>query len=322
MSLTAGRCACAIYLVASLALGVAIPVCAQAPPVTYLKLSEPQRIDWAEQAWEGDQQPHTLSVVEWHRDGFRYWGWYGLNHGRGIGLARSNDLIHWTKFDGNPLWLNARWPSVLMGADPKHPEVLYFAITRDYDTPSSRIVLASSVDGIHLKEVKTLVPQAARLRNQNPNLFRDPRSDRFVLTFYRGNDEDSFDLVSKSAPDIQGLDAATDKLLMHTTDTVAAPTLLYVPTAGPERKGVYYLATEIYPRRYSKSDQGVWEVKVFYSDQPDGHFEPVTGNPIESGERACLFQHVFAGRFYGYQCHLDHDSQKWEMEVVTAPLPP
>ena len=96
---------------------------------------------------------------------------------------------------------------------------------------------------------------------------------------------------------------------------------MYVSKAGPEHKGLYYLATEVYPRRYSKSDPGTWEVKVFYSDQPDGHFEPVANNPVESGERACLFQHVFAGKFYGYQCHLDHDSQKWEMEVVSAPLP-
>jgi hypothetical protein len=142
-----------------------------------------------------------------------------------------------------------------------------------------------------------------------------------VLTFYRGNDEDSFDIVSKSAQRIQDLDAAPDKLLMHTTETIAAPTLLYVPKAGAARNGLYYLATEIYPGRYSKADRGVWEVKVFQSDQPDGHFEPVSDNPVETGERACLFQHVFGGKYYGYQCHLDHDSQKWEMEIVTAPLP-
>ena len=34
-----------------------------------------------------------------------------------VGLARSNDLVHWSKYEHNPLWLNARWPSVLPDAD-------------------------------------------------------------------------------------------------------------------------------------------------------------------------------------------------------------
>ncbi len=72
-----------------------------AAPVGYLQLPEPQRLTWPAQDWEGDQQPHTLSVIELNRGGFRYWGWYGLNHGRGIGLARSNDLVHWNKYEGN-----------------------------------------------------------------------------------------------------------------------------------------------------------------------------------------------------------------------------
>ena len=34
-------------------------------------------------------------------------------------------------------------------------------------------------------------------RNQNPDLFRDPRSGRFYLTFYRSNDHDHFEIISK-----------------------------------------------------------------------------------------------------------------------------
>src|SRR5437867_1845638 len=59
-----------------------------------------------------------LSVLELKRDGFRYWGWYGLNEGKGIGLARSNDLVNWTKYAHNPLLTNARWPSVIAHANP------------------------------------------------------------------------------------------------------------------------------------------------------------------------------------------------------------
>lgn len=291
--------------------------------VPYLKLSAPRQILPEAQPWEGNEFPHTLSVLELKKGGFRYWGWYGLNEGRGIGLARSNDLVHWTKYEGNPLWTNARWPSAIAHADPKHKATLYFAITRDYDTPSSHIVLASSTDGIHLKEEKVLVPGVPNQRNQNPNLFRDPRSRRFYLTFYRGNDRDHFEIVSKNAAVIQDLDKAPEKVLIQTSDTVAAPTLLYVKnTRGQNGKktGIYYLATEIYPYRYSDNPQGEWQVKVFFSDSPDGNVQPVDGNPVLSGQRACLFQHVFKSKFYGYDCHMDAPDH-WLLEEVEASLP-
>ncbi len=309
-----------LAMIAALMMGAALGA-APAAPVRYLPLSGPKLLVLPEQAWEGDQQPHTMSVLEMNRDGYRYWAWYGLNNGRGMGLMRGNDLIHWSKFDRNPLWLNARWPSVLLGADPGHPSTLYFAITRDYDTPSSRIVLASSEDGIKLTELQNLVPPVPKQRNQNPNLFRDPVSKRFFLTFYRGDDESSFDIVSKSADVIGELARAPEKILMHTSDTVAAPNLLYVSHGGPDHKGVYYLATEIYPNRYNDKAKGEWQVKVFYASAPDGPFQPVAGNPVQSGERACLFQHIFDGKFFGYQSRLDHATDKWQMEVLVTPLP-
>jgi hypothetical protein len=264
-----------------------------------------------------------MSVLELKRGGYRYWGWYGLNEGRGIGLARSNDLVNWTKYEQNPLWLNARWPSVLANAKPNDKNLLYFAITRDYDTPSSHIVLASSQDGIHLNEEKVLVQGVPNQRNQNPNLFRDPRSGRFYLTFYRGNDRDHFEIISKSAESVSALDKAPEKVLLTSETTVAAPTLLYLKNAKTnegKRKGVYYLATEIYPHRYTDNPQGEWQIKVFFSDTPDGTFQPVADNPVMSGERACLFQHVFHGRFYGYDCHLDSPDH-WVLEEVEADLP-
>lgn len=199
-------------------------------------------------------------MLELKRDGFRYWGWYGLNHGRGIGLARSNDLLHWSKFEGNPLWPNARWPSALKGADPAHADRLLLAITRDYDAPSSHIVLASSEDGVHLTELKDLVKPVSGQRNQNPDLFHDPVTGRYFLTFYRGNDDNYFDIVSKSAASMQGLDSAPEKLLMHSEATAAAPNLWYQPKGGADRKGMYSLATEIYPNRYDAAHPGESQV--------------------------------------------------------------
>lgn len=302
----------------------AVAVSAQEQPkaVPYLKLSTPRHVLSDAQKWEKNEFPHTMSVLELNRGGFRYWGWYGLNEGEGVGLARSKDLVNWTKYDQNPLWTNARWPSVLANADPKQKDLLYFAITRDYATPSSHIVLATSLDGIHLTEVKGLVPAVPNQRNQNPNLFRDPRSGRFYLTFYRGNDKDHFEIISKSADSVVDLDKATEKNLLKTDSTVAAPTLLYLKNApGPKsQRGVYYMATEIYPHRYTDDPEGEWQVKVFASDAPDGDFQPVEGNPIMKGQRACLFQHVFDNRFYGYDCHLESPDH-WVLEEVEAPLP-
>jgi len=288
----------------------------------YLKLTTPQHVLPDAQPWEGDEFPHTLSVLELKRGGFRYWGWYGLNEGRGIGLVRSNDLVHWTKYERNPLWTNARWPSVLAKANPKRKDLLYFAITRDYDTPSSHIVLATSTDGIHLTEEKVLVPGVPEQRNQNPNLFLDPRSGRFYLTFYRGNDHDHFEIVSKTAITIEDLDRAPEKVLLKSDSTIAAPTLLYLKDARDakgQKKGVYYLATEIYPHRYTDDPEGEWQVEVFAADTPDGDFQPVAGNPIMRGQRACLFQNIFNHRFYGYDCHLE-TADKWVLEEVEAPL--
>jgi len=308
-------------VIASLAL-FALPLGAQqkeASPLPYLQLTRPQQVLIDAQPWEGNEFPHTMSVLELNRDGFRYWGWYGLNEGKGIGLARSNDLVHWTKYQKNPLWLNARWPTVLANADPKRPGLLYFAITRNYDTPSSYVVLASSRDGINLKEEKVLVAAVPNQRNQNPNLFRDPVSGRFYLTFYRGNDKDHFEITSRNAVSVPALDQAPEKILMRSSQTVAAPTLLYLKPKA-QNKGIYYLATEIYPHRYSDNPEGEWQVKVFFSDSPDGDFQPVAGDPVMTGQRACLFQHIFNERFYGYDCHLA-SSDKWVLEEVEAPLP-
>ncbi|MBZ5664156.1 MAG: hypothetical protein LAO30_06085 [Acidobacteriia bacterium] len=291
--------------------------------IPYLKLTTPRHVLPDAQKWEKNEFPHTMTVLELKRDGFRYWGWYGLNEGEGIGLARSNDLVNWTKYEQNPLWTNARWPSVLAGADPKHKDLLYFAITRGYDTPSSHIVLAISADGIHLTEEKVLVAGVPNQRNQNPNLFRDPRTGRFYLTFYRGNDKDHFEIISKSADSVVDLDKASEKILLKSTTTIAAPTLLYVKdavTIGGKKTGVYYLATEIYPHRYTDDPEGEWQVKIFAADSPDGDFQPVEGNPIMRGQRACLFQHIFNNRFYGYDCHLE-SPEHWVLEEVEAPLP-
>jgi hypothetical protein len=60
---------------------------------------------------------------------------------------------------------------------------------------------------------------------------------------------------------------------------------------------------------------------VFVGESPDGDFQPVLGNPVLRGQRACLFQQIFHGRFYGYDCHLDTTTDRWMLEEVEARLP-
>ncbi len=285
-----------------LTVSAAVTVLSQEQPkaVPYLKLTAPRHVLPDAQKWEGNEFPHTMSVLELNRGGFRYWGWYGLNEGRGIGLARSNDLVTWTKYDQNPLWTNARWPTVLAGADPKQKDLLYFAITRDYDTSSSRVVLATSVDGIHLTEVKGLIAGVPDQRNQNPNLFRDPRTGTVLSHFLSRQRQGSLRDRQQERRFRSRPGQGPGKVLLKSTTTVAAPTLLYLKdamNASGKRAGVYYMATEVYPHRYSDDPEGEWQVKVFAADSPDGDFQPVEGNPIMSGQRACLFQHVFNDHF-------------------------
>jgi hypothetical protein len=56
--------------------------------------------------------------------------------------------------------------------------------------------------------------------------------------------------------------------------------------AEGKRTGIYYLATEIYPHRYTDNPHGEWQVKVFASGSPDGDFQPVEGNPVLTGQLA------------------------------------
>src|SRR5260370_40788989 len=73
-------------------------------PIPYLKLSEPRHILLTAQAWERNEFPHTMSVLQYNHDGFRYWGWYGLNEGEGIGRALSKNLKDSVKYEQNPRW--------------------------------------------------------------------------------------------------------------------------------------------------------------------------------------------------------------------------
>jgi hypothetical protein len=148
-------------------------------------------------------------------------------------------------------------------------------------------------------------------RNQNINLFHDPVSSKFFLTFCLDNDHDNFEIISKSAQSIQGLADAPKKLLMRTTTTVAAPTLLYVPKAEAGGKGIYYLsfiqADTCRRRLAGRLRYFIRTNRMARSDR----WPTIPSNPA----RACLFQFIFNGMYYGYDSHLNPVTGQWEMEV-------
>ena len=254
-----------------------------------------------DQAWESDP-PHTLSVVEANAGGFQYWGYYGLAGGcGGIGLAMSNDLNNWTKFANNPLFMDGRWPSMLVSNG-----VFYMAYEKDY-CADSYIELATSNDGVNFTDVKTLVPSEAGLRNQNPHLWLNPNDNQYYLYYYRGNDLNNFDIRVRSASTILGLDAASSTTIVHSTDSLAAPNMLY-------DGGTYYLATES-----RNPHTSVWETNIYTSLSPNTGFAALPGNPVLS-PGACMFQHVFGTTMHAFYCDFDHINNIWTLKHRTADL--
>src|SRR5437660_12189334 len=71
----------------------------EAKAIPYLRLSTPRHVLSTAQSWAGNEFPHTMSVLEMKRGGYRYWVSSGLSAARGIGLARCNDQVNCPKYD-------------------------------------------------------------------------------------------------------------------------------------------------------------------------------------------------------------------------------
>src|SRR5437879_12297381 len=69
----------------------------KAKAIPYLRLSTPRHVLSTAQSWEGNEFPHTMSVLEMKRGGHRYWGWYCWVDVRGMGLARGRARVNCTK---------------------------------------------------------------------------------------------------------------------------------------------------------------------------------------------------------------------------------
>jgi hypothetical protein len=308
-----------------------------------------------QQGWERSA-PHTMSVAEMNPSsngqGFRYWGYYGLQfknssgypfYDGGIGLARSNDLISWQRLpNASPFWNGVlirntegeRWPSVL-----RYNNITYMAHTMYYNTGghNSKIILRTSSDGINFSAPTEIVPEEQNAVNQNPNLFLDPQSNKFFLYYYRGITDFypvglrdyyapgrlRWEIRYKSANSIEGLALAPSNLLyssqgytITSPSVLAAPSMLYF-------NNKYYLTVETLEGCGWYSSVGcTWYTRAFSSLNPTSGFQDIPANPILGNGQACFFQHIFNNSLHAYYCKqgIPGDNNTWTLEHRSASL--
>jgi len=272
----------------------------------YFSLSSPITVLPQDQPWELTP-PHTLSIVEANMGGYKYWGYYGTaGANEGVGLAFSNDLVNWVKYESNPIITNARWPSALKVGD-----TFYLTYDKNYSQPGDGyITLASSTDGITFNDVKNLVSGEIN----NNNLFLDPNDNTYYL-YYRDiySSMNGYNIQVKHAENIEDLDTATPQ---STGAYGAAPNMFYY-------KGKYILATETSSKTggaggWVGSWTGVWLTYFYESDSPTSGFTPLPNNPVIADGNACPFQFEFSGTLYLYTCYLDASTNEWSIQLRTA----
>ncbi len=282
--------------------------------------------------WD-ENKVHTLSVVEANKGGYKYWGYYALcNYGgdpnvRQAGLIRSNDLVKWDKYDGNPIIKrDCRWPTVILANSVFH---MFYA---EYDENNdSQIVMLTSKDGVDFGDKKVVVPREFGRQNQNPFAFFNKKDGYFYIAYYSGversNDKplvgrdgivnkkgevagkNIWQIKLRKSRDIAGLATAEPKVLMTSDYTVASPSIIYF-------RDRYYLLVEAI--REGKWDEK-WVTLAYESDTIDGEYTELRENPLFPDNDACAFQHIFDDKLYVFYSHcLDIKNWFWEIRMVES----
>ena len=264
-------------------------------------------------SWDQDAV-HTFSIVEANKGGYKYWAYYALDHYnerdsqiRKGGLARSNDLVNWEKYEHNPIISNnCRWPTVVY-----RNNIFYMFYAEYNDNVDSRIVMVTSTDGLAF-ENKTMITEYSKgEQNQNPFIYFDKNDDNFYLFYYNGteraDEEKKWNIYLKKSEDILKLRGAKPVEIISSKATIAAPSIAYYDKT-------YYLLVE----EFNDSDkQDRWITNAFYSDKIDRGFKRVTNNPILENNDACAFQYVFDNRLYfSYSHALDLKKSIWNLRMV------
>jgi|YelNatPaOPRAMG01_1025707.scaffolds.fasta_scaffold03852_9 hypothetical protein len=279
---------------------------------SYPTISESQVILKGDSGKWDYNKVHTLSVVEANMDGYKYWGYYGLAYYGGdpalrkAGLVRSNDLIHWEKYNGNPIIKgDCRWPTVVLSNS------VFYMFYAEYNKENdSRIVMLSSKDGIHFSHKVVVVPREKGKQNQNPFIYFNKNDEHFYLVYYNGierskNPNDNvWNIKIRKSKNINKLYSARSVTLLSSKHTAAAPSIAFF-------NGKYYLLIEA----IGKENQ--WITLGYESKNIDGNYQEVSNNPVLSNDDACAFQYVFNDELYIFYSHcIDLPKWNWELRMV------
>jgi len=261
---------------------------------------------------------HTLSVVEANKDGYKYWGYYGLSYYGGdpelrkAGLVRSNDLIHWDKYNGNPIIKSdCRWPTVVL------VNSVFYMLYAEYNANNdSRIVMLTSKDGIHFDSKVVIVPREDGKQNQNPFIYYNQKDKNFYLVYYNGIERakepsnNIWNIKIRKSKYINELKDAKSKTIMSSRDLIAAPSITFF-------NNKYYLLIE--SRVLGKWDNK-WVTLGYESNKIDGKYKELDNNPpVLSNGDACAFQYVLDNQLYIFYSHcLDLAKWNWELSMVKA----
>ena len=257
---------------------------------------------------------HTFSVVEANKGGYKYWAYYGLDHYniresqiRKGGLARSNDLDNWEKYEFNPIISNnCRWPTVVF-----YNEIFYMFYAEYNDDVDSRIVMVTSENGIDFENKTIITPYVSGEQNQNPFIYLDKNDGNFYLFYYNGTERAEVDkkwsiLVRKSASILDLKDEKSYEVV-SSNKTIAAPSVAYYD-------GKYYLLVEEFE---NYETQNKWLTNAFQSDYVDRGYERVSNNPILYNNDACAFQYIFNDELYvSYSHSINLDKSIWNLRMI------
>lgn len=261
-----------------------------------------------DQTWE-ETAPLTMDFIDWETevDGFQYWGYYGLVNqaGDGIGLARSNDLVTWTKYVSNPVVPvdDGRCPTVLLVNDTIH---LFYT---DYTNGNSNIVSLQSTNGIEFRDTIIVVPSELGYFNRNPDLFVDPVGGNYYLYWARvPATNDWFQIMARTASTIDGLSTADNILIFESHFNMLAPDMMY-------NDGKYFLTCEVSPLLTPLN----WETYGWISTtSPLSGFIPLQGNPILGNGTAVFSQHVVGNTLHTFDARWN--GSEYVMEYRSADL--
>ncbi len=282
----------------------------------YPSLSESQVIMVGDSGkWDADKV-HTLSVVEANKEGYKYWGYYGLCYYGGgqlnllkVGLVRSNDLIHWDKYEGNPIiGDNCRWPNVILVGSR------FYMFYAEYDEANdSRIVVVTSKDGIHFDNKSVVVPRERGMQNQNPFIYFNEQDKNFYLFYYSGIEKsrdstsNNWNIMVRKSRRIENLKDANPMVLLTSRYTLAAPSIAFF-------KNKYYLSVEAWN---SEKWGNKWVTLAYVSDEIDGKYRHLDNSPILSDNDACAFQYVFHNELHVFYSHcFDTTKSNWDLRMV------